>query len=269
MLHRFPTRRRRREGPPEAAARRARRRGCETVRLHFPRYGPHRRRAVRDRAGQRDLGGADVDGRVPPVELPPRRRREARRVADRPRSRCRTAASDSVRRVAGVAHEVLDELGAVGWPKTSGGNGPAHLRADRARRGGSSDVRRAALAFAREVERRAPDDVTTTWWRKDRDPADAVRRLQPERPRPHDRQRLLGARACPEATVSTPITLGRGRRRRAPRLHDRDGPGALRRARRPARRHRRRRVLASTPLLEWADRDEREGAGDPGGESDA
>ena len=38
------------------------------------------------------------------------------------------------------------------------------------------------------------DDVTTTWWRKDRDPRAALRRLQPERPRPHDRQRLLGAR---------------------------------------------------------------------------
>src|SRR4029079_13405640 len=38
---------------------------------------------------------------------------------------------------------------------------PAHVFAD---------VRRAALAFAREVERRAPDDVTNAWWRRDRDP---------------------------------------------------------------------------------------------------
>src|SRR3712207_7563474 len=36
---------------------------------------------------------------------------------------------------------------------------------------GFADLRRAALAFAREVERRMPEDVTTTWWRKDRDPA--------------------------------------------------------------------------------------------------
>ena len=55
---------------------------------------------------------------------------------------------DTVRRVAHVAHEVLDELGAVGWPKTSGGSGSAHLRAHRAGRG-FGDVRRAALAFAR------------------------------------------------------------------------------------------------------------------------
>src|SRR3712207_7508233 len=74
-----------------------------------------------------------------------------------------------VRRVAHVAHEVLDELGAVGWPKTSGGKG-LHVYVRIEPTHGFGDVRRAALAFAREVERRAPDDVTTTWWRKDRDP---------------------------------------------------------------------------------------------------
>ena len=75
----------------------------------------------------------------------------------------------TVRRVAEVAHEVLDELGAVGWPKTSGGKGlHIYVRIEPAH--GFKDVRRAALAFAREVERRAPDDVTTTWWRRDRDP---------------------------------------------------------------------------------------------------
>ena len=76
---------------------------------------------------------------------------------------------DRVRRVAHVAHEVLEELGAVGYPKTSGGSG-IHIYVRVEPSYGFSDVRRAALAFAREVERRAPDDVTTTWWRKDRDP---------------------------------------------------------------------------------------------------
>src|SRR5688572_3019989 len=74
-----------------------------------------------------------------------------------------------VRRVAHVAHEVLEELGATGFPKTSGGSG-IHIYVRIKPEHGFSDVRRAALAFAREVERRAPDDVTTTWWRKDRDP---------------------------------------------------------------------------------------------------
>ena len=72
--------------------------------------------------------------------------------------------------MAGAAHEVLDELGAVGWPKTSGGHG-LHVYVRIEPGYGFRDVRRAALAFAREVERRVPDDATTTWWRKDRDPA--------------------------------------------------------------------------------------------------
>ena len=80
------------------------------------------------------------------------------------------ATSPTVRRVAHVVHEVLDELGAVGWPKTVRRQRDARLRPHRAVVG-FTDVRRAALAFAREVERRAPDAVTTTWWRKDRDPA--------------------------------------------------------------------------------------------------
>ena len=75
----------------------------------------------------------------------------------------------TVRRVARVVHEVLDELGAVGHPKTSGGKG-VHVYVRIPPSHGFADVRRAALAFAREVERRAPDDVTTAWWRKDRDP---------------------------------------------------------------------------------------------------
>jgi DNA primase len=67
-------------------------------------------------------------------------------------------------------HEILAELGATGWPKTSGGNG-LHIYVRIEPRWSFADLRRAAHAFAREVERRAPDHVTTTWWRKDRDPA--------------------------------------------------------------------------------------------------
>src|SRR6202020_2891541 len=76
---------------------------------------------------------------------------------------------DRVRRVARIAHEVLDEIGAVGWPKSAGGQG-IHIYVRIAPEHGFGDVRRAALAFAREVERRAPDDATTVWWRKDRAP---------------------------------------------------------------------------------------------------
>ena len=86
-----------------------------------------------------------------------------------------------VRRVAHIVHEVLDELGATGWPKTSGGKG-IHIYVRIPPDHGFATVRRAALAFAREVERRAGGLVDLTWWRKDRDPATRVRRLQPERP---------------------------------------------------------------------------------------
>jgi DNA ligase D len=110
----------------------------------------------------------------------------------------------AVRRVAHVAHEVLEELGAVGWPKTSGGSG-LHIYVRIEPRWGFSEVRRAALAFAREVERRAPEDVTTTWWRKDRAP-DKVFVDYNQNARDHTIASAYSVRGVPEAVVSTPIT---------------------------------------------------------------
>jgi len=69
--------------------------------------------------------------------------------------------------VAGLVRELLDELGAVGWPKTSGSKG-LHIYLRIHPEHGFTQVRRAALAFAREVERRAPALVTTKWWREER-----------------------------------------------------------------------------------------------------
>ncbi len=71
------------------------------------------------------------------------------------------------KQVATVVHEVLDELGAIGWPKTSGSKG-VHVYVRIEPRFGFHEVRRAALAFAREVERRAPSLVTTAWWKEER-----------------------------------------------------------------------------------------------------
>ena len=230
----------------------------------LPALEPHRRRAVRDRARRGDLGGADVDGGVPPLEQPPRRHREARRVAHRPRPDAAVRLRQRPR-VAHVAHEVLDELGAVGWPKTSGGKG-MHVYVRIQPEHGFKEVRRAALAFAREVERRTPDDVTTTWWRKDRDPRAPVRRLQPERARPHDRGGVLRARRPRRARLGAD-PVGRGRRRRPAGLHDRHRARPVRRARRPARRHRRRTCFDIAPLLEWAERDEAAGARRPPAET--
>ena len=66
-----------------------------------------------------------------------------------------------------VVREVLDELGLVGWPKTSGSRG-IHVIVRLHRRWTFDQVRRAALALAREVERRAPTLATSKWWKEER-----------------------------------------------------------------------------------------------------
>ncbi|MGZ4698412.1 MAG: DNA polymerase domain-containing protein, partial [Oryzihumus sp.] len=168
---------------------------------------------------------------------------------------------DTVRRVAHVAHEVLDELGATGWPKTSGGKG-MHIYVRIKPEHGFKDVRRAALAFAREVERRAPDEVTTTWWRRDRDPSTLFVDYN-QNARDHTIAAAYSVRGLPDARVSTPIrwdevddvlpedcTIATVPERFA-RLGD------LHAGIDDA-------VFDISPLLEWADRDERAGAEDPG-----
>jgi DNA ligase D-like protein (predicted polymerase) len=72
-----------------------------------------------------------------------------------------------VRRVAMVVREVLEEHGLTGWPKTSGSRG-MHVYVRIERRWGFGEVRRAALALAREVERRAPEISTSKWWKEER-----------------------------------------------------------------------------------------------------
>jgi DNA ligase D-like protein (predicted polymerase) len=72
-----------------------------------------------------------------------------------------------VRQVAQVVREVLEEFGLVGWPKTSGSRG-VHILVRIERRWGFDEVRRAALALAREVERRAPKLATSAWWKEER-----------------------------------------------------------------------------------------------------
>ncbi|HVH08642.1 MAG TPA: non-homologous end-joining DNA ligase [Gemmatimonadales bacterium] len=72
-----------------------------------------------------------------------------------------------MRRVALVVHETLRDFGLTGWPKTSGSRG-LHVLVRIERRWGFNDVRRAALALAREVERRAPTLATSKWWKEER-----------------------------------------------------------------------------------------------------
>ena len=72
-----------------------------------------------------------------------------------------------VREVAAVVESALADFGLVGWPKTSGSRG-IHVYVRIERRWTFGEVRRAALAFAREVERRAPALATSKWWKEER-----------------------------------------------------------------------------------------------------
>jgi DNA ligase D-like protein (predicted polymerase) len=72
-----------------------------------------------------------------------------------------------LREVAAVVRSTLDDFGLSGWPKTSGSRG-IHVNLRIERRWGFGDVRRAALALSREVERRAPALATSKWWKEER-----------------------------------------------------------------------------------------------------
>ena len=174
----------------------------ETVRLHFPRYGQHA-----DELCVTELAQVIWAVQMSTVEFHPwnSRRADTERPDEWRIDLDPMPGSDwaRVRRVAGVVHEVLDELGAVGWPKTSGGAG-LHVYVRIAPDHGFGTLRRAALAFAREVERRAPNDVTTAWWRKDRDPT-AVFVDYNQNARDHTIAAAYSVRGVPAATVSTPI----------------------------------------------------------------
>ncbi len=74
---------------------------------------------------------------------------------------------DAVRRVTLLVRDVLEEHGLRGWPKTSGSRG-MHVNVRLERRWSFDQVRRAALAVAREVERRAPEQATSKWWKEER-----------------------------------------------------------------------------------------------------
>ena len=74
---------------------------------------------------------------------------------------------EQVRQVAQVVRATLTDFGLIGWPKTSGSRG-VHVNVRIERRWSFEQVRRAALALAREVERRAPDLATSKWWKEER-----------------------------------------------------------------------------------------------------
>jgi DNA ligase D len=169
------------------------------------------------------------------------------------------AGLEEAKQVAAIVHETLDELGAVGWPKTSGSRG-IHVYVRIEPRFGFREVRRAALAFAREIERRAPELVTTAWWKEERTRAIFVDYNQNARDRTI--ASAYSVRGKPWGPVSAPVTWSElpdvetedftiatmpERFARYGDLHDGIDEA----------------VWSIEPLLDWADRDERDrGLGD-------
>ncbi|WP_328338714.1 non-homologous end-joining DNA ligase [Micromonospora sp. NBC_00421] len=153
---------------------------------------------------------------------------------------------------------ILAELGVTGWPKTSGGRG-LHVYLRIAPRWTFTEVRRATIALARELERRRPELVTTAWWKEERGQRVFVDYNQMARDRTIACAYSL--RATARATVSTPVGWDE--------LPDVD-PDDFDLRTVPARLAERGDPHAGiddgsfdiTPLLDWADRDATHGLGD-------
>jgi DNA ligase D-like protein (predicted polymerase) len=107
-----------------------------------------------------------------------------------------------VREVARVVRATLDDLGLVGWPKTSGSRG-MHIYVRIERRWTFDEVRRAALAFAREVERRAPALATSKWWKEERH---GVFLDYNQNAKDRTIAAAYSVRPTPDARVSAPLT---------------------------------------------------------------
>jgi hypothetical protein len=107
-----------------------------------------------------------------------------------------------MREVAGVVHATLTDLGIAGWPKTSGSRG-VHVIVRIERRWTFTQVRRAALAFAREVERRAPGRATSKWWKEERQ---GVFLDYNQNAKDRTVASAYSVRPKPDARVSAPVT---------------------------------------------------------------
>ncbi len=201
MLHRFPDglagpkvyQKRLPSGAPD---------WVPTVRLDFPRYNLHA-----DELCPTHVADIVWAVQMSTVELHPWNVRAA--DVDRPDEwridldPMPEATLHQVRRVAEVAHEVLDELGITGYPKTSGGSG-LHVYVRIRPEWEFGDVRRAAWGFASEVARRLPDHATVAWWRKDRDPRRVFIDFN-QNTRDHTLAAAYSLRGRPEGTVSAPL----------------------------------------------------------------
>jgi DNA ligase D-like protein (predicted polymerase) len=111
------------------------------------------------------------------------------------------ASWDDVRRVALVVHETLSDYGLTGYPKTSGSRG-IHVNVRIEPAYSFDQVRRAALALAREVERRTPELATSKWWKEERH---GVFVDYNQNARDRTVASAYSVRPTPDARVSTPL----------------------------------------------------------------
>jgi DNA ligase D-like protein (predicted polymerase) len=111
---------------------------------------------------------------------------------------------DDIRRVALVTREVLADHGLVGWPKTSGSRG-IHVNVRIEQRWTFDQVRRAALALAREVEQRAPSIASSKWWKEERH---GVFIDYNQNAKDRTVASAYSVRPVPDARVSAPVTWG-------------------------------------------------------------
>jgi DNA ligase D len=165
---------------------------------------------------------------------------------------------DDVVHTAGVVHEVLDDLGWVGFPKTSGGRG-VHVYVRIQPNWDFVRVRRAGIALAREIERRDPERITTSWWKEERGEKVFIDYNQMALDRTIACAYSLRANA--RATVSAPLVWAE-----LPEVEpdDFDLRTMPKRFAEVGDRHAAIDDVAHdiTPLLEWSERDEKAGSGD-------
>src|SRR5216117_2701545 len=172
----------------------------ETVELRFPSGRTAREIVVRDAAQLLwivNLGCIDLNPH--PVRADDLEHPDELRVDLDPGPR---VGWDDVRRVALILRDVLDEYGLRGWPKTSGSRG-MHVNVRIERRWSFTQVRRAALALAREVERRAPEHATSKWWKEERH---GVFLDYNQNAKDRTVASAWSVRPRPRATVSAPVT---------------------------------------------------------------
>jgi DNA ligase D-like protein (predicted polymerase) len=145
-----------------------------------------------------------------------------------------------IRDVARVVRATLDDFGLIGWPKTSGSRG-IHVYARIERRWTFDEVRRGALALAREVERRAPALATSKWWKEERH---GVFLDYNQNAKDRTIASSYSVRPTPDARVSAPVTWDEVDVCDPADFTLRDNADALRPSGRSSRRHRRACALA-------------------------